>query len=279
MIREDDDFGSSLANAGDIALTVEELSEAEAAVTLALLPDGDPMPAHVRDRVTSGARAFLGSRAKDYAIRRAGDTPSVRAKLVAPRAVSNSRGMQSTTSAGSHVMASFDDPVAEASSPSKAVFAWGGWAFAAAAGIAFFISQTVGQKGGGGESPMNIQQISLRSLPSSAHVGEMLYDRANGTCVVKLPHVEAIHRGEEALELWVAFDGDPKARPVALLDAESTEVTLGRELPLCQGKLSSAPPGAHCASIREAVITREKNHGSLIFDAERVVFRGSSSSR
>ena len=244
-------------------LSPEEI--AEAAVTLATLPEGDRLPSHVRERIEVRARALLGDRAKAHARKRAeertrddDDVPS--------------RNLQSTTSAGSQVYGAFDEPAARG--PSR-LFGWSGWALAAAAAVALFVLSREPSRTSLGASSGEPAAPSVRlALEGDGRVaGELRYDPARGTVSLSLTAPPAVDATRESLQLWVAFQGDVAPRPVALLDGPSLAVGEGARL--CQGDPSR---GAPCTAIREALVTREALGGSLVFSERKVVLRSSRGS-
>lgn len=244
-------------------LSPEEI--AEAAVTLATLPEGDRLPSHVRERIEVRARALLGDRAKAHARKRAVDR--TREDDEVP-----SRNLQSTTSAGSQVYGAFDEPAARG--PSR-LFGWSGWALAAAAAVALFVvsrgpSRTsVGASAGEPAAP-----AARLALEGDGRVaGELRYDPTRGTVALSLTAPPNVDATRESLQLWIAFQGDVAPRPVALLDGPS--LTVGEGARLCQGDPSRSAP---CVAIRDALVTREALGGSLVFSERKVVLRSSRGS-
>jgi hypothetical protein len=254
----------------EIELSDEEIAEAEAALTLALLPEGDRLPGHVRDRVASDAKSFLDQRAKLHAQTRA----ESRARSTPPPAA---RSLQSTTSAGSQVVSAFDQGAAPAPrSRSSALFGWGGWALAAAAGMALFLAPSRapsrgGPAGGGAPSAsLAVDAVALRG-PGDAR-GELRYERSEGTGRVTLKGAPTLDPERESLQLWIAFVGDTSPRPVALLGGGATEA-FGAGQPVCVSPRATGDGEPRCAAVREVVVTRETRQGALVLAPERVVLR------
>lgn len=264
-----DDEGGEM----DPEISDEELAEAAAAVALATLPQDELMPAHVRERVEVAAKAYLGNRAKVHARERAADAD----RLAAMGEPHGPPRMQSTTSAGSHVVAPFDEtPRARPTS----LLAWSGWGLAAAAVIALLagrLSRSPSSASAGADgafAPSTEERLVLRGAGDVA--GELRHDRARGTATVKLTRAPRLDADRESLQLWVVFEGDTAPRPLALLDANG-ETTLGMGQPLCQGSPSAELPAPRCVALREAVVTLEERRGTVVFREDHAVMRGKRS--
>lgn len=255
-------------------LSEEEIAEAEAAIALATLPEGDPLPPHVREQVEAAARSVLGNRAKAHALKRAREREGIATTSEgrAPRPPS----LQSTTGAGSQIIGAVEGRETARPSP---LFAWGGWGFAAAAAIALVVSHArssssagAGDRDRGASSAPSVDRVALRGEDGTA--GELRYDRTRGTGVVAFAKAPAWDPEHESLELWVALEGDVSLRPVDLIDATSgREASFGEGKPLCHSAVLGDPSAPRCSAIRSVVITREERRGTMIFEDNHAVLR------
>ena len=237
-------------NRDDDAISDEELTAA--AVTLATLEDGAPLPARVRERVEASGRRVLGERAKHHALRRAFESNA-----------------SSTTSAGSQVMVAIHD-AAPAPPRRLGAYAWrGGAALAAAAAVMLVVRSRIPSPATGG-AVHDVERIEVGDA-SGMH-GELRYDRGDGTGVFTLAQAPAVTTTEgERLQLWIAFEGDTAPRPVALLFATSLDVAFGA---VCR-----PGPASRCAPVQEVFVTREDTRGAFTFVAERTLLRGKAPER
>ncbi|CAN5925379.1 hypothetical protein BH11MYX4_BH11MYX4_33750 [soil metagenome] len=254
-----DDEREPGATSDGLELSDEEIAEAEAAVTLATLPEGDRMPAHVRERVEFRGRAFVGELAKAHARTRA------------------ARNMQSTTGAGSQVVETAEAPVAPRAT---SLFGWSGWAFAAAATAALFVSLSRGGSASTTAGAPRPAEDRVRLSGADRSAGELRYDRASGSGTLTLSGLPKLDAERESLELWIRFDGDSAPRPIALVDASSATLALGEGKRLCQGDPATArsTQGSPCVAIRDVLLTREDKRGSLVFREVNVVLRAAGAS-
>jgi len=271
----------------DIALSDEEVAEAEAAVTLALLPEEERLPTHLRERVEADAKAYFGNRAKVHAFKRAEARDRDRKQGIAQGKVPAAGNMQSTTSAGSQVMAAFaDEPAAPVRLRSSSVIALAGWGLAAAACLALFVSQSRGPtttRRSAGGSPTQAEPVVERFTltgplarelgPGGQPVGELRFDRSLGTGVITISGGPTLDAQRESLQLWMAFDGDASPRAITLLEGVN-ELPFGAGRPVCESPRSGGLSALRCASVREVVVTREEKRGTLVFVADRIVLRG-----
>lgn len=272
-------------DAEDGEVTDAELEEAEAAVLLAVLPDGARLPARVRERVEDGARRYLGERAKLHAQKRAEARGGARLDTdPAEGAGAHAKSPTSTTAAGSHVVMAVAERSERQPWPGgprtarSSFVAYGGWAFAAAASIALVLGRPHGA-----ETGPAVQRPSGPTSSTPAHVvdrlvlrgvggpfAELRHDRTDGTAVLALAEASASDQdAREALQLWVAFEGDAAPRAITLVARGANEIALGPGERLCQ-----APAGAattRCAAVRDAYVTREDGRGSMMFAPERVM--------
>lgn len=274
-----DEHRASMKEDGEVSLSEEELAEAEAALTLAFLPDGDRLPTKVRERVEADARSFFGQRAKVHAIRRADNKNREGQERAARGAGAASSKVQSTTSAGAHVVTAFDESP-KAAPRSTSLLGWAGWGLAAAACLALFVSQsrTPSRAPGSGVEARSDRVVDRLSLTGAGvgdgrARGELRYDRALGTGQISITDGPQLDGHLESLQLWIAFDGDASPRAIALLEG-ATELSFGAGRQVCQSPAASILSGPRCAAVRDVVVTREDKRGTLVFVADRVVLRG-----
>lgn len=245
----------------DDHMTDEEIANAEAAVTLAVVPEEERLPEELRARVEADARAFLGQRAKEHARRRA--------ETAAP-----ARSLDSTTAAGSQVLVPDDDEPVRAKAP---LLPYAGWLVAVAASVALFVSHNRSAPSAAGSTNGTTQEITL--LGAGGASGTVSFDRTRGTGLVRLAATPPGGDAKDRLQVWLTFEGDAAPRPVLLVASGAKEASFGTESPLCLRAAGLEPrSGAGvCAAIRSVQITRAPRTGVLVFEPSAVVMKADAS--
>ncbi len=265
MSAEDD--APSAPDSGDELFSEEELAEAAAAVTLATLPEGERLPPALRERVEASGRAILGQRAKLHARRRAEER--AHASLSELQGAKAPSSIHSTTSAGAQVVGM--ETAAVGPKPARLV-TWTGWAFAAAACLALYVTRTqVPQVGTPAASGSLVQLVGLVGPDEGA--AELQYDRSAGAGTLRVRHVPAVDPERPRLELWVTLEGETTARAVTLFDGAADELLLVPGQIACHAAPAALPSPAPCVAIRDVTVTREGPTGSLVLEPRRVVLR------